>query len=116
PRAKSCTPLVGLTIVLNLITIVPMARTAGDLFGKCRRAVFGVLLTRADEYFHLRELARLTGIGVGALHRELAQLVAAGIVRRWQRGRQTFYQADGSCPIATELRSIATKTWGIADI
>jgi hypothetical protein len=46
------------------------------------------LLLRPEESFHLREIARLTGVGLGALQRELAALTAAGVLQRRHSGRQ----------------------------
>jgi hypothetical protein len=40
------------------------------LFSSYRRQMLAVLLLRPDERFHVRELARMTGISAGSLHRE----------------------------------------------
>jgi len=49
------------------------------LFGKTRRAVLTLLYSHPDESFYLRQIARTTGAGMGALQRELKQLAEAGI-------------------------------------
>jgi predicted nucleotidyltransferase len=49
------------------------------------------------------------------VQRELTGLVSAGILERSVRGRQVYYQADRRCPVFEELRSIVTKTSGLAD-
>ena len=41
------------------------------LFGADRREILGLLLLRPDESFYVREIARLTGVPAGSLHREL---------------------------------------------
>ena len=61
---------------------------APALFGKTRRALLGLLFSRPDECFYLREVVRAVNAGQGAVQRELQQLAQAGIVCRTQRGNQ----------------------------
>lgn len=110
-----------LQVVLKLGTIVPKMSTSAPtveagLFGKTRSAVLGLLLMRPDERFHLRQIARLSGGGVGAVQRELAALTRMGILRREESGRQVYYQADRSSPIFGELSAMLVKTTGVADV
>jgi predicted nucleotidyltransferase len=99
-----------------------MGTTSGDdmlsaaLFGKGRRAILALFYTRVDEAFYLRQVARVTGVGLGAVQRELQQLSRAGIITRTVRGRQVYYQANPTCPIFSELKSLIVKTAGIADV
>jgi len=86
------------------------------LFGGTRRRVLGWLLGHADEAYYLRQIARLTGAGLGAVQRELEQLTAAGLVQRTARGRQVYFQANRDAPVFPELRSIFAKTVGLADV
>jgi predicted nucleotidyltransferase len=88
---------------------------ASTLFGLTRRDVLGLLFSRPDTAFYVREVARLTGAAVGAVQRELTALVGAGILERSERGRQVYYQADRRCPVFEELRSIVVKTSGLAE-
>lgn len=94
------------------------SRTSSDggLFGKTRSAVLGLLLLRPDERFHLRQISRLAGGGLGAVQREVAALARMGILRREASGRQVYYQADRSSPIFDELSSLLVKTSGVADV
>jgi len=89
---------------------------AAALFGRTRRAVLSLLLSHPDESFYLREVARNAGAGQGAAQRELQRLEQAGIIRRFARGRQVFFQANHECPIFAELRGIVLKTAGVADV
>jgi len=91
-------------------------RLASVLFGATRRAVLALTYGHPEESFHLRRIARFAGTGMGGLQRELEQLTGAGILRRTAAGRQVFYQADSSCPIFEELRSVVTKTAGLGDV
>ncbi|HZL34338.1 MAG TPA: nucleotidyltransferase domain-containing protein [Tepidisphaeraceae bacterium] len=85
------------------------------LFSGARRATLGLLFTHPDEWFHLRQISRFTGIAVGAVQRETMRLYAAGLLEREMRGNQTLYRANPSCPIHGELKSIFVKTTGVAD-
>lgn len=89
---------------------------AAALFGKSRRAVLALLFGRAERPFYLREIARSAGAAVGSVQRELANLVAAGIVRRSVQGAQVYFQANPDCPVYPELRSLMTKTAGVRDV
>lgn len=86
------------------------------MFGGYRRKLLAVLLLRPEEDFHVRELARITGIPAGSLHRELKALSDAGLLTRAQQGNQVRYRADRSLPIYEELASIFRKTAGLADV
>lgn len=86
------------------------------LFGKTRRAILSLLYSHADESFYLRQIARFSGTGLGAMQRELKQLSAAGIIRRSVRGKQVYYQANTKCPVFAELKSLLIKTAGVGDI
>lgn len=55
----------------------------------------------------------MANIKMGALQRELKQLIEAGIIKRTARGHQVYYQANKDCPIFDELKSIIVKMFGI---
>ena len=69
------------------------------LFPKARREVLGLLFGHPDRAYYLREIAELTGLGVGHVQRELQRLWRGGIIRRSNRGRHVYYQAEQSCPV-----------------
>jgi predicted nucleotidyltransferase/biotin operon repressor len=89
---------------------------AHQLLGSSRSAILAALLLHPDESVHGRELARLTGISPGTLHRELQTLTESGVLTRRQTGRQVFYAADRTCPIFDELAGLLRKTTGLADV
>ena len=97
-------------------TTIEHNKLSKTLFGKTRRAVLSILYSHTDESFYLRQLVRITGIGVGAMQRELKQLTDAGIIRRLQIGRQIFFQANTDCPVFKELRDLIIKTIGVGDV
>jgi predicted nucleotidyltransferase len=86
------------------------------MFGASRRKLLGKLLLMPDERYHVRELARMTRISAGTIHRELKSMAEAGLLVRAQEGNQVFYQADRSCPIFEELASIFRKTTGLVGL
>jgi predicted nucleotidyltransferase len=89
---------------------------SGTLFGRTRGALLAVLYGHVGESFYLRQLARRTDITLGAIQRELRQLVAAGLVTRKTLGSQTFYTANQAGPVFEEMRSLVAKTVGIHDV
>ena len=86
------------------------------LFAKTQRRVLGLLFGNRDRSFFANEIVRLAESGIGAVHRELATLEAAGLVTAIRVGNQKHYQANRASPIFKELRGIVVKTFGVADV
>ena len=86
------------------------------MFGAYRRQLLATLLLRPGEQFYVRELARMTGISPGSIHRELKAMAESGLLIREQVGNQVFYQANQDCPIYKELAAIFRKTIGLRTI
>jgi len=86
------------------------------LFGRTRGAVLGVLYGHVGESYYLRQLARVTGIALGPVQRELRQLVDAGLVTKRIQGTQTLFAANESSPVFAEMRSLVAKTVGMHDV
>jgi len=84
------------------------------MFSPYRRQLLAKLFLRPDEQFHVRELARMTGISAGSLHRELKAMAESGLLVREKIGNQVFYRADSHCTIYEELAAIFRKTIGLA--
>lgn len=93
----------------------PAAGLGAALFGKTQRRVLGLLFGNPDRSYFLNEIVRLAESGIGAVHRELAALEAAGLVTATRSGKQRHYQANRQSPIFEELRGIVVKTFGVAD-
>jgi predicted nucleotidyltransferase len=90
-----------------------MRSLATELLGSSRAGVLAALLLRPDEALHVRELARITGISPGTLHRELQALTNLGLLSRRQTGRQVFYAADTNSPVFEDLAGFLRKTAGL---
>lgn len=86
------------------------------LFGSYRRQVLGLLLLKPELSLHVREIARLSNVPAGSLHRELRMLTEAGLLLREPAGNQVKYKANRDHPIFGELAEIFRKTSGMADV
>ena len=89
---------------------------ADALFSGVQQRVLGILFGNPDRSFFSNELQRLAGSGKGALQRELDRLVRAGLATVRAVGNQKHYQANRQAPIFEEMRGIAVKTFGVADV
>ena len=78
--------------------------------------MLGLLYTRPDESFYVRQIVRAAGVGQGAAQRELRRLCAAGVLVRLEQGRHVYYRANPDCPVYSELRALVAKTAGVADV
>ena len=85
---------------------------ANLLFGTYRHRVLSLLLLRPGDRFHVRMIARLTGVPAGSLHRELRQLAEAELLLAERSGNQVLYSANQSSSIFEELSAILDKTAG----
>lgn len=107
-------PVMGMIIPTMGIKSSPKATAIEPLFSPVQRALLAVLYGQPDRRVHGAELIRAAGSGVGATHRQLKQLTAAGLLRMVPIGNQKFYQANSDSPIFEELHSIVLKTIGLA--
>jgi DNA-binding transcriptional ArsR family regulator len=99
-RTESATPAPGEQVLANL------------LFGAYRHRVLSLLFLRPGDSFHVRMIARLTGIPAGSLHRELRLLAEAGLLDAERIGNQIHYCANEASPVFRELTAILDKTAG----
>ena len=90
-----------------------MSQLSSALFTITQQKVLGLLFTQPDKSFYVKEILRLTGMGVATIKRELDRMRAAGILRMTKIGNQHHYQANPECPIFFELSGIIKKTSGI---
>jgi len=98
------------------ISKIPASGLSDALFAKTQRRVLGVLFGNPDRSYFSNEIVRMAESGIGAVHRELATLEAAGLVTATRIGNQKHYQANRASPIFEELRGIVVKTFGAADV
>lgn len=89
---------------------------ASALFSKVQQRVLAVLFGNPGRSFYATEIIRLARSGSGAVQRELARLEASGLVTTTRVGKQKHFQANPGSPLFEELRGMAAKTFGVADI
>jgi hypothetical protein len=89
---------------------------ADALFTRTQQRVLGLLFGNPSRSFYSNEIVRLSGVGIGTVHRELARLLASGLVTAGLIGNQKHYQANRAAPVFDELRGLALKTFGVADV
>lgn len=88
---------------------------ADALFTTTQQRVLGALYGQPQRSFTVSELIASTGAGSGAVQRELAKLVASGLLTVRPMGNQKHYQANPAAPIHAELVGIVQKTVGLAE-
>ena len=104
------------TSVPEMGTCDSTGQLGAALFGKSKRALLALFYVQPERSFYLRQVMRTLGIGQGAVQRELARLVDAGLLVRTQVGSQVHYQANAASPIFAELKSLMLKSSGVADV
>ncbi|MBX7071895.1 MAG: helix-turn-helix domain-containing protein [Pirellulales bacterium] len=93
--------------------MIKVSSTGALLFPHVRQRVLATFLLHPKREWYLSELARQLGCAPAHLHRELALLVKAGILRRRTEGRQVYFAPDPACPFLPELAALIRKTMGI---
>jgi predicted nucleotidyltransferase len=88
---------------------------ADALFTTTQQRVLGALYGNPQRSFTVSELIASTGAGSGAVQRELAKLVASGLLTVQPVGNQKHYRANPAAPIHAELIGIMQKTVGLAE-
>jgi DNA-binding transcriptional ArsR family regulator len=70
-----------------------------------RQRILVLLMDETAGRLHLREIQRRAGTSPGTASRELARLVATGLIDREAEGNQVYFRASAS-PIAAMLRTV----------
>ncbi|MCJ7655395.1 MAG: nucleotidyltransferase domain-containing protein, partial [Dehalococcoidia bacterium] len=86
------------------------------LGSRLRAKVLGWLFSHPDERYFVRQLTALLKEDSTNISRELARLEKMGILVSTQVGRQKHYQANKKCAVFEELRGLAVKTTGLANV
>ena len=95
----------------------PLRTSVADaLFTATQQRVLSLLFGQPERSFFTKELIDLAGGGRGAVQRELARLQVSGLIVQTVLGNQKHYQANARAPIFAELRGIADKMLGPADV
>lgn len=86
------------------------------LFTRTQQRVLGLLFGHPDRQFHVNEIIALSGVGRGAVSRELLRLESSRLATAVHHGRTKRYQANRQAAIYSELRGLIRKTSGCAAI
>lgn len=79
------------------------------LLPTARIRVLSLLLGDPSNSFYLREIARLCGLPVRAVQREVVLYEAMGLCERVPRGKQVFFRVRTDHPLFGELRALLLK-------
>lgn len=79
------------------------------LLPNARIRVLSLLLREPANSLYLREIARLCGLPVRAVQREVALYEAMGLCERLPRGKQVFFRVRTDHPLFAELRALLLK-------
>jgi predicted nucleotidyltransferase len=86
----------------------------GLVLSEARAKVLTALFNERGRAFYQTELARVTGLPIAAVQRQLKRLSAAGLVSASMAGGRRVYAADSQSAIFDEVSSIVRKLRGPA--
>lgn len=93
-----------------------MASLLQQLLPPVRAEAFRLLFGPDARELHLRELSRLSKLGIGPWQRELAKLEKQDLIHRRVDGNRRYFRANKDHPLYPELSSLVTKTSGLREI
>src|ERR1035437_1347578 len=86
------------------------------LFPQVRQGVLAATLTQPEKWWYLSELAERLHTSPSSLQRELASLVASGILVHRREGTRAYFKAETKSPVFRDLQQLFEKTAGLADL
>jgi predicted nucleotidyltransferase len=92
-----------------------MTRLGDALFSPAQQPILALLYGQPEQWFHVQELIRLTGLGSASVQRELSRLEKGGLAETRRVGNLKQVRAFTGSPIFSELRLIVLKTFGAAE-
>ena len=85
------------------------------LFPKARAELLRLLFTDPVKTHHLRSLARLSGLAIGTIQREVAKMREAELILEERDGNRLYFRANTQHPFFPELRTMTLKTTGLIE-
>lgn len=76
---------------------------------KTRVKLLNYFLRNPEQAYYVRELTRLTGDHIHSIRRELANLMAFGLLSETVKDKKKYYQAKENFVLFDELRQLFTK-------
>lgn len=84
------------------------------LFSSVTRVdLLGLFLSRPDERFYVREIAREISRDISGIKRELDNLEKTGLLTSTKVGNLRYYTVEKTFPLYPELKAIIDKTRGV---
>jgi len=93
-----------------------MTKLGDALFSSAQQPILACLFARPEQWFHIKELIRLTQLGSATVQRELSRLEKGGLVETRRIANLKQVRAYASSPIFEELRLIVLKTFGVVEV
>lgn len=90
-----------------------MASLLYELLPPVRADALRLLFGTDGRELHLRELSRLSGLGLGPWQRELAKLERLDLVHSRKDGNRRTFHANRDHPLFSDLVSLVAKTSGL---
>lgn len=103
----------GITSATPNVPAPSGSRLADALFTQTQQRLLGLLFGQPTRDFAVSELIAASGGGSGAIQRELAKLIGAGLLTVRPSANQRRYQANPDASVYDELVSIIRKTVGL---
>ena len=76
------------------------------LFPRVRAEILRLLFADPARQRYVRELVAMSGLALGTVQEELANLTAAGLITSWSNGYHRFYRANRDHPLFSALLRI----------
>lgn len=86
------------------------------LSSRVRAEIFRLLFGVGHPELHVREIQRRTGFNDRSIRQELAKLSRLGLVESRNDGNRRYYRACPGHPVYPEIRGLALKLSGLADL
>jgi predicted nucleotidyltransferase len=93
-----------------------MASLLQEILPPVRAEALRIFFGSDAREFHLRELSRLSKLGLGPWQRELAKLEGLQLIERRVDGNRRSFRANKNHPLYSDLVSIVAKTGGLRDV
>jgi predicted nucleotidyltransferase len=105
------------TIVLNMryeSAILPAMMVLDLSRSEARRRLLSLFFADPTREYHLRDLARLIDMSIGAVQNVVGKLGREGLLKRRALGNLALFSLNQQHPLYGELEAVVTKTIGIA--
>lgn len=79
---------------------------------KTRQILLSTFFSNPEKEHYTRQLASMLGISVGAIHREIKNLIFSGVLNARDVGNIKLFSLNKQNPIYEELKNIISKTEG----